>query len=73
MLAQQADPVTRLRDDHGALLVRRAVTRNDWIADALLDLAAGDQTEWTPSQWDTLLTEMFGNDMTISEWLDFYA
>jgi hypothetical protein len=40
-------PAERLRD-HGRLLVRRAVKREDWITDALLDLAAGDQQQWTP-------------------------
>ena len=65
-------PADRLRD-HGRLLVRRAVNRDDWIAHALLDIAAGDQTEWTPAQWDTLLAEISGLDMTIDEYLDFYT
>lgn len=59
--------------DHGRLLVRRAVNRDDWIAEALLDIAAGDQTDWTPAQWDTLLAEISGNDMSIDEFLDFYT
>lgn len=59
--------------EHGRLLVRRAVQRDDAIAEALLDLAAGDQREWTPQQWDALLTELDASDMTIDEWLDFHT
>ena len=60
-------------DNHGALLVRRAVTRDDWISEALFDMAAGDQSEWTPRQWDALLAELARSDMTISEFIDFYG
>ena len=59
--------------EHGRLLVRRAVTRDDWITDALLDLAAGDQTEWTPGEWMDLLMELESSDMTIEEFLIFYS
>jgi hypothetical protein len=60
-------------NEHGRLLVRRAVHRDDWISEALLDIAAGDQTEWTTQEWDALLTELDACDMTIAEWLTFYA
>jgi hypothetical protein len=59
--------------DHGRLLVRRAVDRDDWISEALLDIAANGQKEWTPAQWDALLAEISGNDMSIDEFLDFYT
>lgn len=73
MLAQlDRTPADRLRD-HGRLKVRRAVNRDDWIADALLNIAANGQTEWTPQQWDALLAEIAGNDMCIDEFLDFYT
>ncbi len=59
--------------DHGRLLVRRAVHRDDWISEALFDMAAADQTEWTTRQWDALLAELERSDMTISEFIDFYG
>lgn len=59
--------------DHGHLLVRRAVNRSDWIADALLELAAADQQCWTLAEWDALLAELDSSDMTISEFIDFYG
>ena len=52
----------RLRD-HGRLLVRRAVLRDDWIADALLDLAAGDKQQWTPQEWFDLQMDMETSDI----------
>lgn len=68
-----ADSAAHDLSDHGRLLVRRAVKRDDWIAEALLDIAAGDQIAWTPEQWDTLLAEISGNNMCIDEYLDFYT
>ena len=71
--ASQKAAQRALLDDHGHLLVRRAVDRDDAVTLAILDLAVGDQTEWTPQQWDTLLSELAGCDMTIEEWLIFYG
>jgi hypothetical protein len=59
--------------DHGRLLVRRAIHRDDWIADALLDLAAADQTDWTPDQWHDLEMELEASDMTIDDFLVLYG
>lgn len=69
---EQQTPAERLRE-HGRLLVRRAVTRDDWISDAILDLAAGEKDHWSLEEWETLLSEILGSDMTIDEWLDFHA
>jgi hypothetical protein len=68
-----ADSAAHDLSDHGRLLVRRAVHRDDWISEALFDLAAADQSEWTPLQWDTLLADLERCDMTISEFIDFYG
>ena len=61
--------VNRDLTDHGHLLVRRAILRNDWISDALLDLAAGSQTEWTPQEWNVLLKELRESSEKIEDWL----
>lgn len=65
-------PAEILRE-HGRLLVRRAVMREDEITDAILDLAAGDRTEWHIAEWFDLLMDLESSDMTISEFLDFYG
>lgn len=49
------------------------MNRDDWISEAILDLAAADQTVWTPQEWFDLLMELETSDMTISEFLDFYT
>lgn len=59
--------------DHGHLLVRRALDRDDWICNAILDLAANGQREWDLAEWTALLTELETSDMTVAEFLDFYA
>ena len=52
---------------HGSLLIRRAVLRDDWISDALLDLAAAGREKWTLQQWHTLLAELAASDLTVEE------
>jgi hypothetical protein len=59
--------------DHGALLVRRAISRDDWISQAIMDLAADGKTEWTPDEWMDLTMELEASDMTIREFIDFYG
>ena len=66
----QVDIVDKLRDEAGRLLVRRAVNRNDWISEALLDIAAGDQTHWTPQEWTVLLADVRTTRLHIDDWLD---
>ena len=58
-----------LRCDAGHLLVRTAINRNDWIADAVFDIAAGGQTEFTPPQWDDVLSMLDASDIKIGDWI----
>jgi hypothetical protein len=58
---------------YGHLLVRRAILRDDWISEAILELAAGDKLEWTVPEWDTLTAELAGCDLTIEDWLIYYT
>ena len=54
---------------YGHLLVRRAILRDDWIADAILDLASAHRTYWTPRSWQVLLKELRNSPDTIADWL----
>jgi len=51
----ELDPVDRLRDECGHLLVRRAIERDDWVPEVLCNIAAGDRTDWNLTDWRTLL------------------
>ncbi len=55
--------------DHGHLLIRRAVRRNDWISDAIFDLAANGQAEWSPQEWAVTLRKLDKSSETIADWL----
>jgi hypothetical protein len=55
--------------DFGHLLIRRAIQRDDWVAEAIFDLAANGQSEWTPRQWDTLLGSLRSSKQTVNDWL----
>ena len=58
-----------LRRNAGHLLVRTAVNRDDWIADAVFDIAAGGQTEFTPKQWDEVLSMLDASNIKIGDWI----
>ncbi len=60
----------QLRDDAGRLLVRRAINRDDWISDAILDIAAGDREDWSTEDWNTLLSELQTCRLRLADWLD---
>ena len=59
--------------DHGRLLVRRAIDREDWISEAIFDIACNGKRHWTSSEWDALLTEICADDMTIADFLILYG
>ena len=59
--------------DYGHLLVRRAVLRDDWVAEAILELAANGQTEWTIIEWCELLAELKASKMRLRDWLVLYT
>lgn len=64
------DIIDRLRDEAGHLLVRRACDRDDWIGSAVLDVAAGDKREWTPSEWSAMLADLHRTPGNLADWLD---
>jgi len=64
------DLVDRLRESAGHLLTARAVNRDDWISEAVLDIAAGNRTHWTPQQWRTLLRDLRRSPGKLGDWLD---
>ena len=66
----ELDPVDRLRRDAGRLLVSRAIDRDDWISQAVLDIAAGSKIDWTPADWQILVRDLKAGRLNISDWLD---
>lgn len=59
--------------DYGHLLVRRAVLRDDWISDEILELAANGQRDWTVAEWTALLTELQASKLRLRDWLILYT
>ena len=66
----ELDPVDRLRNEVGHLLVRRAVDRDDWVSETLCDIAAGNRTDWDTQDWTALLTGLKRTELCITDWLD---
>jgi len=66
----EVDPVVRLRDEAGKLLVRRAIERNDWIAETICDIAAGDRADWSTLDWAKVLQGLKQTELRVADWLD---
>ena len=62
------DPCDTLAE-HGRLLVRRVAQREDETGEALFTLAAGDRTNWTPTEWQALLADLDADDRTVRQYL----
>ena len=56
-------------EESGQLLVGRAIERDDAISDAVLELMAGTQVEWTLDDWENLRAEGLANRNQIRVWL----
>jgi len=59
----------RLKDEVGNILVRRVIKRNDWAAEAIFDIAAGDKKEWTPIEWAAVLCDLERCRLKVDDWL----
>ena len=55
--------------EFGHLLISRAILRDDWVAEAIFNLAAEGQTKWDTRQWDTLLSSLENSQQTVAEWV----
>ena len=42
-------------EENGHLMVRRAIEREDAVADAVFNVLAGSRLEWTLEDWEELL------------------
>lgn len=59
----------KLKDEVGHLLVRRVIERDDWTAEAIFNIAAGDKTNWTPIEWATVTCDLERSRLRVSDWL----
>lgn len=51
-------------------MVRRVIDRDDDIAEAVFDIAAGDRQHWTSQDWRTVLADLSGCRLRLADWLD---
>ncbi len=65
-----AETIDRLRDESGHLLVARACDRDDWIGEAVLDIAMGDQQDWDVQEYRKLLADLRRTPGNLADWLD---
>ncbi len=60
----------RLISAVGSLRVSRVVKRDDWAAEAIFNIAAGDKIEWTPLEWQAVLLDLENCKLKVSDWLE---
>ena len=66
-LSKHVPTRTEILSRNGHLLVRRAVQRDDDVAQAVLDTLAGQKRSWTLSEWEGLLFEATLDDRLVKE------
>ena len=59
----------RLRKEFGSVLVRRAIQQDGWAANAIWDIAADNRIEWTPQDWQKVISDLDNCQLKISDWL----
>jgi len=59
--------------DHGNLLVRRAIHRDDWISEKIFELAANGQRLWDYQEWRAVEAELEASKLRIRDWLILYT
>lgn len=64
-----SEAIERLQDEYGRLLIRRVLLKDDWASDVIFDVAAGNKTEWTPEEWDSLIAELEQSNERVNDWL----
>lgn len=61
--------IQRLDEEFGNVMVRRVIERDDWAAEAIFDIAAGDKTDWSPLEWAAVICDLERCKLKISDWL----
>ncbi len=54
----------------GNLRVSRVVKRDDWTSEAIFNIAAGDKTEWSPLEWQAVLSDLTNCKLKVADWLE---
>lgn len=57
-------------DQHGRRLVRRAVATESELADAIFDIEAGSDADFSIEAWQTVLDRLDACQLTVAEWLN---
>lgn len=70
LMANETNQIKRrLKYDVGNILVRRVIKRDDWAAEAIFDIAAGDKKDWTPIEWAAVLCDLERCQLKVADWL----
>ena len=64
------DILQRLIEECGQRLIRRVIEQDDWAAEAIFDIAAGDKVNWTPIEWAAVLCDLERSPLKVNDWIE---
>ena len=54
---------------YGNRLVRRVIDQEDWASEAIYEIAAGDKKNWTPIEWQAVLSDLERSPLKVKDWV----
>lgn len=69
-MVSEPTPRDRLLLQYGNRQVNRVIEEDNWAAELIFDIAAGDKTFWTPLEWAAVLSDLERCKLKVSEWVE---
>ena len=60
----------KLIEEYGNRMIRRVLEQDDWASEAICEIAAGDRKQWTPIEWQAVLSDLERSPLKVKEWVD---
>ncbi len=51
-------------------MVSRVVAEENWASEVIFNIAAGDRTEWTPLDWQAVLSDLDRCKLKVEDWVN---
>jgi hypothetical protein len=63
-------PKQRLVAEFGHRQVNRVIELDNWAAEVIFDIAAGDKTKWTPIEWAAVICDLERCKLKVIDWVE---
>lgn len=69
-MTTEPTPIEHLLSQYGHRQVNRVIEEDNWAAELIFDIAAGDKTHWTPIEWAAVLSDLERCKLKVSDWVE---